>query len=92
MATTPFRNLEPEHASCIIYVYIWRILFNNPHLEKVNVATRAVRVRTLGGISCETVTGPARAALEQDLSPAGFGGGAPIFEIKSVDSPPCYVF
>ena len=56
------------------------------------MATRAVRVRTLGGISCETVTGPARAALEQDLSPAGFGGGAPIFEIKSVDSPPCYVF
>ena len=50
------------------------------------------RVRRSGGIPCEIVTGPARAALEQDLSPAGFGGGAPIFDLKSVCRPPLYVF
>ena len=50
------------------------------------------RVRRFGGIPCETATGPARASLEQDRSPAGFSGGAPTFEIKSVDGPPRYVF
>ena len=50
------------------------------------------RVRRFGGIPCETATGPARASPEQDRSPAGFSGGAPTSEKKSVDGPPRYVF